>query len=246
MSTVATSLRFFTLRRISWPRPEWWSLGLCLGAWLLILLPAVAGPASHGHLHHAAAPVENHSALPTQMFWWLVMVVAMMFPLLPAHVRNTAARSLWARRHRAIGGFLTGYLAPWILFGVAAVGVLFILEGQTWFRSPVVSAAGFAAALIWQVMPARRRSVLACHRTRPIAPAGFRADRDCVRYGWMVGSACVLSCWALMLVCLMTGHSILAMVGLTAIGLFERSRPRPNQLFACMVITVLAASHMIW
>lgn len=245
MTTAATRLRDSAFRRISWPCPEWWSLGLCLGAWLLILFRAGAGSV-HGQLHHSGAPAESSPALPAQMFWWLVMVVAMMFPLLPAHIRNTAARSLWSRRHRAIGGFLTGYLAPWILFGVAAVEALSVLKVQPWFPVPVLSAIGFSGALIWQVLPARRRSILACHRTRPIAPAGWPADRDCLLYGWMTGSACMLSCWALMLVCLLSGHSVPAMVGLTSIGLFERSKPRPQQLFGFIVIAALGASQMIW
>ena len=37
---------------------------------------------------------------------WSLMVVAMMVPLVRHPVRITAARSLWPRRDRAIGGFL--------------------------------------------------------------------------------------------------------------------------------------------
>jgi predicted metal-binding membrane protein len=207
----------------------------------MILWKAVPGNASHSHLHHAVAG-PNQELFLTQTFWWLVMVVAMMFPLLPAHIRNTAARSLWGRRHRAIGGFLVGYVGPWILFGLAAVGILFVLE----IPRTASALIGFSAAFIWQVMPARRRTVLACHRTRPIAPVGLRADFDCVRYGWMVGNNCVLSCWALMLACLLFGHSIVAMIGLTAVGLVERSTPRPKQLFAISVITGLGVLHLIW
>jgi len=241
VSSVATHAQLSTLRRISWPRPEWWSLGLCFAAWLLILWKTVPGSASHGHLHHAATGPGPEPFL-TQTFWWFVMVVAMMFPLLPAHIRNTAARSLWARRHRAIGAFLAGYVAPWMLFGTAAVGILFALE----LSRTVTGLIGFSAAFIWQVMPARRRTVLACHRTRPIAPVGLRADYDCVRYGWMVGNNCVLSCWALMLACLLFGHSIVAMIGLTAIGLIERSTPRPKQLLAISVIGGLGLLQLIW
>ena len=241
MSSVVTNAHLSTFRRISWPRPEWWSLGLCLGAWLMIMWKAVAGSASHGHVHHEVAG-PNPEPLLIQNFWWLVMVVAMMFPLLTAHIRNTAARSLWVRRHRAIGAFLVGYVAPWILFGLAAVGILFVLE----IPRTASGLIGVSAALIWQVMPPRRRFVLACHRTQPIAPVGLRADFDCVRYGWMVGNNCVLSCWALMLACLLFGHSIVAMIGLTAIGLIERSTPRPKRLVAISVIAGLGMLHLIW
>jgi predicted metal-binding membrane protein len=243
VSTAATSLRLSTFRRISWPRPEWWTLCLCIGAWLLIFSRAGAGLSSHGHLHHEAASVrtiDTFSVFPAQMFWWLVMVVAMMFPLLIAHVRNTAARSLWRRRHQAIGGFLAGYLAPWFIFGTVTTAAQLLFPFK---NSAPISAAGFVVAAIWQVLPVRRRSVLACHRTRPLAPRGWRADRDCLLYGWMVGTWCVGSCWAVMLACLMSAHSLPAMIGLTGIGLWERTKPRRNQIIPCVILVLLLIAH---
>jgi hypothetical protein len=203
---------------------------------------------AHKHLHDAAEIPSTSVALaawPAQVFWWLVMVVAMMFPLLIDHVRNTAARSLWSRRHRAIGTFLAGYAGPWLLFGMTASGVHATLKMQTWAYAPVIGASGFAIALLWQAMPSRRCFTLACHKTVPIAPTGWRADRDCLRYGWTVGVPCVISCGVLMLACLLMSHSILAMVGVSLIVLFERRRVRPRQLFACVAIAVLAAIMVV-
>jgi predicted metal-binding membrane protein len=167
----------------------------------------------------------------------------MMFPMLVDPIRNTAARSLWRRRHRAIGAFLTGYVGPWLLFGIIASVTCSVLEMQSWPPS-IVSEVGFGVALIWQITPAKRRSLLACHRTRPIAPTGWRADRDCLRYGWMVGSSCLVSCWALMLACMLS-HSIPVMISATAIGLIERSKAQPNQVVQCAVIAVLGLSYTI-
>ena len=202
--------------------------------------------APHGHLHHASAsaPMDIYTTLPGQSFWWLVMVVAMMFPLVVDSIRNIAARSLWARRHRAIGVFLTGYVSPWLMFGIVASAVLSVLE-RSWLNFPMVSAVGFGVALVWQMTPAKRRSVVACHRTRPIAPTSWRADRDCLRYGWMVGSSCLVSCWALMLACMLSRHSIPAMVSVTAIGFVERNKARPNQRFVCAAIAVLGLAYAV-
>ena len=251
MSAVATSLRFSTWQRLSWPRPEWWSLGLCLGAWVLILSPAVGGGAhaSHGHLHHAtaaAAPMDIYATWPTQIFWWLVMVVAMMFLLLVDPIRNTAARSLWSRRHRGIGIFLAGYLGPWLLFGIVASVALSIVRMQSWLSPSQVNLAGFAVALIWQVTPAKRRAVLSCHRTRPLAPTGLRADRDCLLYGWTMGTSCLVSCWALMFVCMLSNHSLLVMVSITVIGFVERSKERLNRGILCGAIAVIGLISVIW
>jgi predicted metal-binding membrane protein len=186
-----------------------------------------------------------HASWPAQTFWWLVMVIAMMFPLLVDHIRNTAARSLWYRRHRAVGLFLTGYVAPWLVFGIAASAMLSVLEAQSRLDPPLLSALGFGLALIWQVTPARRRAVLSCHRTRPISPTGWRADRDCLRYGSSVGASCLFSCWALMLACMLSRHSVPAMFAITAIGLFERNRARPNQRLLCAVIAALGFTYAI-
>jgi predicted metal-binding membrane protein len=154
---------------------------------------------------------------------WMLMTVAMMLPLVVPQVRFVADRSLWRRRHRAIAGFLIGYLAIWFLVGIA---VSFVEP------TPVLAAAAFAVAGTWQLTRYKRVAMASCHRPMPLAPRGWRADRDCIRYGWMVGTYCVASCWALMFACAMAGHHLVAMVGVTAVMYAERyTRPR-RRLFS--------------
>jgi predicted metal-binding membrane protein len=203
---------------------------------------------SHDHMHHAMAVgvrPDRQAAWTAEAFWWFVMVVAMMFPMVLGPVRITAARSLWSRRHRAISGFLMGYLGPWMVFGIAASVAVSGLGTQTRAEPLAAAALGFGAAVLWQITPIKRRAVLACHRTLPIAPSGWRADRDCLRYGWMVGSSCLVSCWALMLACVLAGHSIPAMICATAVGWTERSVARPNQRLLCAAIAGLALTYAI-
>lgn len=176
------------------------------------------------------------------VFWWMVMIVAMMIPMVVAPIRTVAACSLWVRRHRAIVGFLIGYITPWLAFGVIASIATFGMRVQQ-LNPQLVAAIGFAVAVFWQVTPLKRRSLLVCHRTYPIAPNGWRADRDCWRYGWNVGSWCLISCWALMLGCMLAGHSLVAMCGATVVGWTERTKPRPNQRILCIIIGLLALSH---
>jgi hypothetical protein len=164
----------------------------------------------------------------------------MMFPMALEPVRTTAERSLWRRRHRAIAGFLTAYLGAWMMFGVATALVLSGLRAQAWQQSGAAAAVGFGAALLWQLTPLKRRAALACHRTMPLAPAGWRADRDCLRYGWAVGRWCLVSCWPLMLACLLAGHGLGSMIGVTAIGWAERNAAKSNQGLLCLVIAALA------
>ena len=94
-----------------------------------------------------------------------------------------------------------------------------------------LGGCGFAIAAVWQLAPIRLRALRACHRSVPLAPRGWRADADCLRFGWLTGGQCVLSCWALMLACVLAGHTLLAMVGVAAIGVAERYFVQPGQRF---------------
>jgi predicted metal-binding membrane protein len=204
----------------------------------------------HGHIHQhmdmASAMTGGQTEWATEAWWWLVMVAAMMFPMVLEPIRTTAERSLWRRRHRAISGFLTGYLGTWLMFGVVASVLVAALRTKAWWpQAGVAAASGFGAALLWQVTPIKRRAAIACHRTLPLAPAGWRADRDCLRYGWVVGRSCLVSCWALMLACLLAGHSVGAMVGVTAVSWAERYMVRPNQRLLCIGIAALAICSMV-
>ncbi len=68
----------------------------------------------------SASSMEIAVAIVVEIAAWMLMVVAMMFPLVIGSVRTVAARSLWRRRHRAIAGFLTGYAGAWFLVGLVA------------------------------------------------------------------------------------------------------------------------------
>jgi predicted metal-binding membrane protein len=170
------------------------------------------------------------------------MVVAMMVPLVSGSIRDTAARSLWARRHRAVVGFLAGYLAIWSLAGLAISAAVAGVRWLNWNPAvPVVAA--FCIAAIWQLTPAKSRAIRTCHRTMPLAPLGWPADRDSLRFGWLIGVACVGSCWALMAACAATGHSVLGMALASCVCFAERYQFRPNQRVLAGVIAGFAALY---
>ena len=185
----------------AWRQPEWWSLAIAATAWVLMIRAHASG-----HAHHVPALTS-----------WILMTLAMMLPMVIDPIRTAAKRSLWRRRHRAMVAFLIGYVGCWILLGLV---VLQIPHGK-W-----AAAIAFVVAAVWQFTRAKRRALIACHRTMPLAPRGWRADRDCVRYGILTASSCIVSCWALMLACALSGHALLVTVGATAIGLTERYAPR--------------------
>lgn len=203
--------------RFVWLHPEWWALVVSAGAWAVLLRLHAE------HVHTTGAMLAN----------WLVMTLAMMLPMVVMPIRVTAERSLWRRRNRAIAGFLAGYIGGWMLVGVAAL-----------FLPPVPAAAAFGVAGVWQLTRWKRAGLAGCHRTVPLAPRGWRADRDCAGYGLRIGSRCILSCWALMLACFFSGHALVATLLVTAVMFGERFLRRPDhRLFAA---ALFAAAIVAW
>jgi hypothetical protein len=227
-------------RRLAWHRPEWWALGLAAAAWALLLaanLRTAVAAGSHAHGHAAGGA---GTALVAATAHWQLMVVAMMLPVVVPSLRFVAFRSYWRRRHRAVTGFLAGYLGVWALAGVAVSLPLAAAPGLAG-RWPAAAVAGaFLLAAGWQWTRVKRRALVTCHRTAPLAPGGWRADRDCVLFGWRIGGSCCLSCWPLMLACTLAGHSTPALLVCGWIGWVERSSWRPNTRLLSAVIAALA------
>lgn len=233
---VADGTRLSSWRQLAWQYPEWWVIALSVIAWPLLVMQAHPAPITPSQAlahqgHHHEAPAASGAAIPAwlpELGIWMLMVVAMMLPLVLGAARHAAVRSLWRRRTRAIGGFLVGYLAVWLLAGIPAL-LLSRALGLNERARLIGAVAIFAIAAVWQLTPLKERLLLSCHRTAPLAPGGWRADRDCLRYGWLIGGFCLGSCWAMMLACALAGHHPLLMIGVGAIGATERYLPRPDQ-----------------
>jgi hypothetical protein len=196
----------------AWRRPEWWAIAIAIVAWCAIVAASLsAGPQAHVH---------DSTGVPSMFAGWMLMVAAMMLPLVVSQVRGTAFRSLWHRRHRAIGGFLLGYVVPWLALGLVVSAGLWRWPGAA---SPPVAALGFLVAIAWLRTPIRRHALRACHREMPLAPAGWRADQDCLRYGWMVGVWCGVACWPAMLACAFAQHSLTATAAAAVLTAIDRT-----------------------
>lgn len=200
----ASELQYFF-----WQHPQWWSVVLSGAAWAVMLF--------HGW-PHTGHEVHHSMSFPQELGYWMVMVAAMMLPLVLRPIWLTAIGSLWSRRHRAVAGFLLGFFGPWLGLGIIAA----------WLRefpsthSYAAAGLAFIGAVFWQRSRMHQQALVACHRTIPLAPVGWRADRDCLRFGATIGCACLGSCWLLMLACSLTGHSLVAMAATSAVGASER------------------------
>jgi hypothetical protein len=164
----------------------------------------------------------------------LAMSVAMMLPLTMASLRYVAVRSFPWRRGRSIGAWLTGYLGLWTL---AILAISLPLMTLAALARPMVAAGAFLFAAAWQLTPAKRWALRACHRTRPLHPTGIGADGSCFVYGARIAVACLGSCGPMMFAATASPWPALAMTGVFAIALYERYRPRPHTAAAALAFT---------
>jgi predicted metal-binding membrane protein len=203
------------LRQFFWRWPEWWIFVLCGLGWRAMLLHS---------WRYAAHGIHHRMSFADELLNWMLMVFAMMFPLIRDAVRFTAFSSLWTRRHQAMAAFIVAYCTPWLAMGLAVAWA----RQVAWTHNYAVPAVMFLLAGLWQITPMHGVALVSCHRTMALAPSGWRADRDCLRFGGTIGFACLSSCWPLMLACAATGHSLAAMVGGMALGLAEQWSFRPR------------------
>jgi predicted metal-binding membrane protein len=223
-------------RELLWAHPEWWVVGLGLATWLPVVRHGMTRWGST-HVHHLSVAAE--------LGYWHAMVLAMMLPVIATKARDVAIRSFTDRRHRAIALFLIGYLVPWSALGTLAAWARTI----PWTHSEWLTVGAFAVATSWALLPIRERAMVMSYGHEPvIAPSGWDADRDCVKAGLAVGVWCLVSCWALMLACVLSGHHLVAVAIGASIGLTESASFRPPRTFvriASAALTVFFAGPSI-
>ena len=213
-------------------RPEWWVVAIGLVSWGWI---AREGLVRSDHaMHHAASRGSDLVA-------WQVMVLAMMLPTLAMKTRDVALRCFEERRHYSMAVFLAGYLAPWSVFGAAALALRQLPWMQAWYTIVLLCAV----ATVWTIVPLRERAMMSVYTYAPvIAPEGWDATRDCATAGVAVGASCIVSCWPLMLACAASGHDLALVAVGGAIAFVESRSFRPPTrlvLAASAALTVVVA-----
>ncbi|HEX3133525.1 MAG TPA: DUF2182 domain-containing protein, partial [Planctomycetota bacterium] len=148
--SVATVIR----RELAWPHPEWWALALSAAAWSVIIA-TILFPRVSGDGHHASHSIDLTGSAQN----WLLMTLAMMLPLSTGAIKATADRSMWRRRHRAIAGWLVGYVAVWMVIGVALSLITALPLARSVLSSRLVVGGAFLLAAAWQLTPARARAL---------------------------------------------------------------------------------------
>jgi predicted metal-binding membrane protein len=235
---ASSAPRVHLLRRLTWLRPEWpWAL-LALGAWVVLALHSIARMDMGSH---AAGAHGRHDLSVSTLGGWMLMTVAMMVPAALPLLREISLASLWMRRYRSAALFLAGYLAVWGVFGTAALGAWAVVSAGT----PSASAALVTGLLLlgaaaWGLSAAKRRSLKRCHRFVPLPPRGRAADEASLRFGLYHGRHCLAVCWPLML-SVVPGHTLVSMLGVTALVTWERLARLPRLRVGAFVLAVAGA-----
>ncbi|UQS16597.1 DUF2182 domain-containing protein [Pseudomonas sp. HS6] len=133
---------------------------------------------------------------------WFLMLLAMMPPLLAMPLMHVWRSSLPSRRIRASVMFLLGYCALWMAVGPLLLAVALLLQITA---GKGALAVAILIAMLWRAGPWHRVALIRGHQPRRIGLFGWAADRDCLAFGMVHGLFCIVSCWAWMLVPLVSG-----------------------------------------
>jgi predicted metal-binding membrane protein len=164
-----------------------------------------------------------------EAFSWLVMLLAMMTPLIWQPLAHVWDRSLTERRMRAILLFLGGYLGVWM--AVMAVLALLAVALRLVAGSEVMAfVIAVGVAILWQTMPVKARFLRRCHALRPLPAFGLSADFASVCFGTEIARACVVACWAIMLVPLASDVAHIPMMGIAAVLMLAERYSGPLSL----------------
>jgi predicted metal-binding membrane protein len=189
--------------------------------------------------------------LATALTAWLVMIGAMMLPTIVPLVRMFIPATSCVSNARAVRvALLTGYLAVWSAFAVAATfghRGLDALLGDRARPAGLMLGATLVVAGLFQLSPWKRACLRACR-----SPWGFLWQYYGlgVRGAWTLGVRhglfCLGCCWALMLVMLGTGaSSLLWMLALTAAMVVEKTAPDGARLAAPLGGALIVAGGVV-
>lgn len=187
---------------------------------------------------------------------WLLMTAAMMlptmWPLVDRFERIVQGR---AERRRFLALLAGGYLAVWLVFGVAAhfadSGLHQLAQHLPWLASNgwAVGALILAGAGIFQFSRLKYRCLARCR-----TPASFivrhwhgrRPYRDALALGLDHGLFCLGCCWAIMLLMFVVGSGNLAlMLAVAAIMAAEKNTPWGGRLGRPLGAVLLAGAALV-
>ncbi|WP_165821282.1 DUF2182 domain-containing protein [Nocardioides gansuensis] len=208
-------------------------LGCAAAAWVALSVPRPGGGQGAGemgvaHVHHphTVPPVAAEVVDPWSLAWigsWLLMVVAMMWPLTIPSVGAITRSSFRGWRMRLGVVCLATVTILWLAVGLAGAmfaRTLSVPPGSVWWQLAFVCLALVAFRSSW-----RSRVLEGCLRLPALAPGGRRGVVTATRAGMLTWRRCALLCGPVMLA-MAIGHSLVLMVFASLAAWWEAWHPR--------------------
>lgn len=197
-------------------------IGAAAIAWLALLWLTLAGH------HHSSGAYASGTPPVGALSWtwvsgWLLMVVAMMWPLLVPTI-DRVSRSAYPRWRFALTSLtvLTSTVL-WCALGFTAAllaGLAGVPVGSLWWQLSFL----LIAAVAWR-SAARSRLLWRCSKLPPLAPGGRRGVITAITAGAVSWQRCALLCGPLM-IAMVVGHHPLVMIPASLSVWWEAWHPR--------------------
>lgn len=225
--------------------------------WLYLGLAHANSDNAFAVICRPAAFTNDLADAPLMLGLWSAMVLAMMLPsaapmiLTYAEIADTAAR----KRINVVSPLVlvSGYLAVWMVFALAAAAAQFVLGRMTgavpggWWGSGV-SAVLFIGAGLYQFSALKHACLRQCRSPFSFFFLNWKTTtRGVFRLGIKQGLYCLGCCWAAMLLMLAVGTmNVLWMAGLAAAMTAEKLINNARLSYAFGVVLIGIGIGFVW
>ena len=206
-------------------------VGLCLLAWIWLLLGAGMGTSDSAMAGMAMPPVPWSAGRfgLTFAMWWTMMVAMMLPSAAPTVLLYARASTRPATPGPSSGAFVAGYLLVWAGFSVLAAGLQLWLE-QALLLAPHgmalegkrLTGALLIAAGLYQLSPIKGSCLRHCRNPAQFLSRHYQpGPQGALRLGLIHGTWCLGCCWALML--LLFAGGVMNLIWIAALTLLVAS-----------------------
>jgi predicted metal-binding membrane protein len=203
-----------------------------------------------------AGPGTDLGGLGWYLGIWITMMAAMMLPSASPMVllfsRVSAERARRGQAFVPTWVFLLGYLAVWVVYGLAAYALARGIRAAGagflgWDRlGPYVVGGAVAAAGLYELTPLKAMCLHHCRSPMHFVVTGWReGTAGAFRMGVEHGTFCVGCCWGLMVVLFALGVMSLFWMALVA-GLIVVQKLVPHGERVLPVVAALLVALGIW
>ncbi|GEM_PF-1704814 len=215
-----------------WPASWVWLMSLATWVWLFYSAFIAGGSVQMSHpslvtmVYGSTDLTDFLIQLSASMLPWMLMVIAMMFPLLNTQVEHVAFSLPRSERAKGVLSFLSGYSLTWLAVGaglqllIAVIDML--LAGRSAIFKASLPAVAFllAAAVVW--WPQRIVWMAACGLRMPLRINTWKSHLDSFNYGMKKGFVCARTCWIPMFALMLAHHNLWTMALVTLVLIYER------------------------